>query len=221
MSESVKRRPYRSPLREDQARLTRRRVTDAARELFLTLGYARTTIARVATEADVAPDTVYHLFGSKRELLKHVLDVTVAGDDEDVALLERADPQAMRAEADQGRQVEMFATGMSAQLERVRPLDDMLRSAAAVDADIAALRDDVQLRQRRQAMTTVAGWIAARGPLRAGMSVDDAGATIWTLTSAEVHHMLRVGWGWSADQYRAWLADTLRLTLLEPARRRR
>src|SRR5678815_2284868 len=185
MSESVKRRPYRSPLREDQARLTRRRVTDAARELFLTLGYARTTIARVAAEADVAADTVYHLFRSKRDLLKHVLDVTAAGDDEDVALLERADPQAMRAETDQGRQVAMFATGISAQLERVRPLDDMLRSAAAVDADIAALRDDVQLRQRRQAMTTIAGWIGARGPLRAGMSIDDAGATIWTLTSPE------------------------------------
>src|SRR6185437_190677 len=107
------------------------------------------------------------------------------------------------------------------QLERIRPLDDMLRSAAAVDADIAALRDDLQLRQRRLAMTTVAGWIAARGPLRGGTTVDDAGATIWTLTSAEVHHMLRVGWGWSADHYRGWLADTLRVTLLEPARRRR
>jgi AcrR family transcriptional regulator len=221
MSDPVKRRPYRSPLREDQARLTRRRVTEAARELFLTLGYARTTIARVAAAAGVAADTVYHLFGSKRDLLKHVLDVTIGGDDEDVALLERDDPQAMRGEADQGRQIEMFAIGMSAQLERVRPLDDMLRSAAAVDADIAALRDDLQLRQRRQAMTTVAGWIAARGPLRAGTSVDDAAATIWTLTSPEVHHMLRVGWGWSADQYRVWLADTLRLTLLEPARRRR
>ena len=45
-------------------------------------------------------------------------------------------------------------------------------------------------------MTTVAGWLAAQGPLRDGMSAESAAAVLWTLTSPEVHLMLRGTWGW-------------------------
>lgn len=65
-------------------------------------------------------------------------------------------------------------------------------------------------------MTTVAGWIAARGPLRDDMTVERAGAVIWTLTSPEVHRMLREVWGWSAPEYAGWLADSLAHALLPP-----
>lgn len=216
MPKAVK-RPYNSPLRAEQARQTRRRAIDAARRLFLANGYPRTTIAAVAAEAGIAADTVLHLFGSKRGLLKEVMDVVIGGDDEDVALLERPEPQAVRLETDQRKQIAGFAAGITGQLERVRPMDDILRGAAAVDADVAALRDDLQLRQRRNAMATVAGWIAARGPLRDGLDVDGAAAIVWTLTSPEVHYMLRVQWDWSADTYREWLRTTLESSLL-PAR---
>jgi hypothetical protein len=120
----------------------------------------------------------------------------------------------VRAETDQHRQLAMLAAGMTSQLERVRPLDDILRSAAAVDTDAADLRADLQLRQRRTAMTLVAGWIAANGPLRAGRPVEEAAALLWTLTSPEVHRMFRVDWEWSPQTYQDWLEDTLRRTLL-------
>lgn len=216
MDEQVKRRRYRSPKREEQARQTRRRIVRAARDLFLEQGYPATTVADVAARAGVSADTVFHVFGSKGALLTRVLDEVIGGDDEDVRVLDREDPQRMRAETDQRRQVAMLARGMSDQLERVRPMDDILVSAAAVDADARALRDDLQLRQRREGMTTVAGWIAARGPLRVGVDVDRAAAVIWTLTSPEVHRMLRDVWGWSPEQYAEWLTDTLQNALLPP-----
>lgn len=214
MPEPVKRRTYTSALRQERAAATRRRVIAAAVRRFLAGGYAGTTIAAVADEAAVAPDTVFHLFGSKRGLLQAAMDTVIGGDDEDVALLDRTDPQAMRAEPDQRRQIAMFAHGMRVQLERVRPVDDMLRSAAATDPDIAGLRADLQLRQRRQAMSAVASWIAARGPLRDHLPVDQAAAVLWTLTSPEVHHMLRVDCGWPPDRYEDWLRTTLERTLL-------
>lgn len=189
-------------------------MIDAAVRLFLSRGYAGTTMAVVAAEAKVSPDTVFHLFGSKRALLQSAVDVVVGGDDEDVALLERAGPQALRAETDQGRQIAMFAAGISVQLERIAPVDDMLRSAAAVDADVAALRHDVQHRQRRQAMTAVVGWIASNGPLRDDMPVEQAAAVVWTLTSPEVHRMLRVDWDWPAERYARWLDETLTSSLI-------
>ncbi len=58
--------PARHPtLREERAQVTRRRIADAARRLFFRDGYAATTIARIATEADVAVQTVYAVYGSK------------------------------------------------------------------------------------------------------------------------------------------------------------
>jgi AcrR family transcriptional regulator len=215
MGEQAK-RAYRSPLREEQARRTRQAVVAAARDLFLADGYAATTMQAVAARAGVATDTVYHVFKTKRGLLKSVLDVTIGGDDRDVALLDREGPQAMRREPDQRRQIAMLAHAMTEQLERVRPLDDVLRQAAAIDPEVAALRDDLQLRQRRAAMTEVVGWVAAHGPLRAELSGEDAVAITWTLTSPEVHHMLRVAWRWPPERYRSWLEEALVHALLPP-----
>jgi AcrR family transcriptional regulator len=189
-------------------------VIDSAARLFLDQGYPATTIAAVARGAGVAPDTVYSTFGSKLALLKAVLDTSIGGDDSDVALLDRPGPQRVKSETDQRRQVAMFAAGITAQLERVRPLDDVLRSAAAVDADAAQLRADLQLRQRRAAMRTVAGWLAANGPMRNDVSTAETAATLWTLTSPEVHQMLREHWRWSRAHYERWLARTLSDTLL-------
>ena len=213
-------RAYRSPLRAAQARETRRRVIDSARALFVEKGYAATTIAAVARQAGVSADTVYSGFGTKIALLRDVLAAVVGGDDEDVAFLDREAPQAMRAETDQRRQLAMFARGMTEQLERIRPLDDVLRGAAAVDESAAELRADTQRRQRLPAMKTVARWVADRGALRTGLTVDDAGSIVWTLTSPEVHQMLRDDCGWSPERYEEWLRDTLVDSLLPPRPRR-
>src|SRR6478735_11624183 len=97
-------RSYRSPLRDAQARETRQRVVASARELFVAQGYASTTVAAIAMHASVSTDLVYKAFGSKSGVLKSVLDTTVGGDDEGVAVLDRPGPQAMRAETDQPRQ---------------------------------------------------------------------------------------------------------------------
>ncbi len=207
-------RVYHSPLRDGQARETRRRVLASASELFLEQGYPSTTIAAVARRAGVSADTVYSTFGSKGVLLKEVLDVVIGGDDQQVSVLDRSGPQAMREEPDQRKQVAMFASGMTQQLERVRPVDDILRSAAAVDAVAADLRADLQLRQRRESMRTVVAWVAAHGGLRLGLDDEDAAAIVWTLTSPETHFMLRVTWGWSPEKYEEWLRDTLTLSLL-------
>ncbi len=202
-------RSYRSPLRAERTLATRRRVVEAAVRHFLEAGYAGTPLTVVAATAGVSVDTVYKTFGSKIGLLKAVLDVTIGGDDTPVELLDRPGPQALREETDQHEQIRLLAAGVSEQLERIRPLDDILRSASAVDPQAAALRDDIQVRQRRHAMRTIVGWIAARGPLRDGLSVDDAAHVVWTLTSPEVHLLMRDTGDWSRRAYRDWLERAL------------
>jgi AcrR family transcriptional regulator len=207
-------RGYRSPLRAEQARQTRRRIVEAAQRLFLAQGYPATSVEAIAAAAKVSPDTVYSVFGTKRNLLKQVMDTVVGGDDADVQVLDRPEPQALRQEPDQRVQVAMFAAGIAPRIEAARPFDDVLRSAAEVDTEVSALREDIQLRQRRAAMRTVAEWLAQNGPFRDGIDVSEAASIIWTLTSPEVHGLLRDGCGWSQERFARWLGDTLVRTLL-------
>jgi AcrR family transcriptional regulator len=214
---AVKPRTYRSDLRAAQARETRARVVTAARELFAEQGYATTTIAAIARRAEVSPDTIYAVFGTKTALLKAVVDTGVGGDDEPVAVLDRAGPQAMQAEPNQRRQLQMFAIGVGQQLDRMRPINDILSGAAASDHTAAELRTDVEEHQRRAAMRTLIGWIEARGPLRPDVSSEEGAAILWTLASPDVHRMLRTVCAWSPERYAKWLADTLISSLLPDA----
>ena len=213
MGEVKPKKRYQSTLRSEQARQTRLRILDAAEQLFLERGYGVATVEGIATTAGVATDTVYATFGNKRGILHALMDVRVGGDDRDVGVLDREGPQAVRAEQDQKRQLERFAHDIASIIERARPVDDIMRSAAAVDVEVAALRTGLQ-EQRHANMRSFVGWVAANGPLRAGLDEEPAAAIVWTLTSPEVHRLLRVERGWTADRYVAWLVDTLKESLL-------
>ena len=84
-----KTRTYSSTLRADQARQTRRRIVDAAAELFAEYGYAGTTIDAVATAAGVSRKTVFDSVGGKAQLMKLAYDFAIVGDDEPVPLADR------------------------------------------------------------------------------------------------------------------------------------
>ena len=87
--------PYRSALREEQARATRRRIVDAGRELFLQRGYGPTTIDAIAERAEVSRKTVFTSVGGKAVVLKLAFDWALAGDDEPVALADRPEVRRM------------------------------------------------------------------------------------------------------------------------------
>ncbi|MGH9133320.1 MAG: TetR/AcrR family transcriptional regulator, partial [Ilumatobacteraceae bacterium] len=73
------RRPYRSTRRKQQAARTRSDVLAAAVRLFAEHGWSGSTLAAIAREADVAVETVYGAFGSKKGLLRAAMDVAVVG----------------------------------------------------------------------------------------------------------------------------------------------
>ncbi len=206
-------RSYDSKLRKEQARQTRARILDAAQNLFAERGYAATTVEAIAVAAGVATDTVYASFRNKPGVLHSLLDLRVGGDEEPVGVIEREGPQAVRREPSQKRQIAAFSVGVAAILERSRPVDDVMRGAAAVDPDIAALRARMQ-EARYANLRQFAGWLAANGRLRGGLTPDDAAAMVWAVASPEMHGLLRVGRRWSAERYREWLATTLTRTLL-------
>jgi AcrR family transcriptional regulator len=198
MSSVKPRRAYTSALRQEQARQTRLRILEAAERCFGSRGYAGATMEIVAAEARVAVDTVFAAFGNKRGVLQALMDLRAGGDQQPVDMLSRPGPQAVRRETDQLAQIALFAADIAANIERTRP---------------AELRGRFQ-EQRYRNQQAVAGWVAANGPLREGITLDDAAAIIWTLTSPEVHRLLRTERRWPPERFTKWLADTLSLTLL-------
>jgi AcrR family transcriptional regulator len=211
MPKPVKKRAYSSALRQEQAAQTRARILEAAGDLFVSNGYARTTVRDIAEGANVADDTVYAVFGTKARVLTALIDRRLAPAEGVHSVLERPEAQAVRDESDQRRQVHLFARDMATVSARVRPVYEILRTAAAVEPQLGAIHaemDGHRLRNMREA----ARWIAARGALR--VDVERAGEIIWALASPDVARMLCDGRNWTLDQYAEWLEDALVRILL-------
>lgn len=215
MTKPVKPRTYNSPVRREQAARTRQRILDAASDLFVRQGYGTTSIRQLADAAQVAPDTVYATFGSKARLLTALLDIRLAPGGQ-TSILDRPEAQAILAERDPRQLLRLFARDYAAMSERVRPISEVLRTAKAVEPEMAAVREEME-GHRFNYMRTIVQCLASRAELR--VPVDRAAQIIWALASPDVGRMLCDVQGWTADEYAGWLADTLAATLLAPGDR--
>jgi AcrR family transcriptional regulator len=196
--------------KRDQARtrFARAAVVDAARTLFLERGYGATTVEAISELSDVPPATVYRLFSSKHGILKALLDVSIAGDDEDVAVAERPAVRSLLTEGNARQQLEGFVAFTVQINARIEPLYRILVSAAGTDRDAAALLDELT-RQRQQGQRVIARSLAKAGALETGVRERDAADVIHALMSPELYRLLVVDRGWKPDRYERWLASTL------------
>jgi AcrR family transcriptional regulator len=200
-----------------RTRLARAAVIDAARALFLERGYGATTIEAISDLSDVPAATVYRLFSSKRGILKALLDVSIAGDDEAVPIADRVPVRSLLADADPSNVVAGFV-GMVAQVNsRTAAIYRILVSAAASDPDAAALLDELT-RQRQDGQARIARSLARAGALRPKLRERDAADIVHALLSPELYGLLVVDRGWPPARYETWLTETLVDQLLAPTR---
>ena len=210
MSKPVKTRSYNSAVRREQAARTRQRILDAAADLFARQGYGATSVRQIAEAARVAPDTVYATFGSKARLLTALVDIRLVPGGQ-AAVLDRPEMQALRHERDPRRLLRLFARDYAAMSERVRPVSEVLRTAKAVEPEMAAVREEME-GHRFEYMRTIVRWLAERARLR--VAEGRAAQIVWALASPDVARMLCDVQGWTTGEYAAWLEETLAATLL-------
>jgi len=176
VGEPVKGKTEAGRRREEQARLRRQRVVDAALRLFLERGYVATTIEAIAREAAVAPATVYQAFGSKQAILARILDATIAGDTGPAALLERGWVRQASQDPDPRQRLALVIQHTSGVAARTAPIKEVMRDAAAADPAVRQLlREDDQRRQVTQ--RTLIDLVIGSDSLRAGCDRDHAAAT--------------------------------------------
>jgi len=206
--QTATKRKYDSSRRQMLAQETRRQIAESARQLFIERGYDGSTIDAIAQAAGVASETVYVIFGSKRSILKHLMDISIGGDDLPVRLMDRPEPQAVLNETDPGRQIMMFSHGITEILVRVAPLFEVLRSTAKTDDEIARLLQHM-LKERLDNMTMFTQHVAKNNGLRQGLDIATATDLVWTITSPEVFLLLTRDRKYSVEQYTVWLQSTL------------
>jgi AcrR family transcriptional regulator len=207
------RRSYSSPLRADQAEQTRHRILAAAFSLFAKGGYAGTTIAAVAEDAGVSPETIYQGFGGKRGLLEGAIEMAIDGAEDGAASQERW-RAAVAGQSGARERLDMIVDYSCSILARTRPLHSVIRGAADKEPFAADLGRRL-LRERLSAQTErIATYLA--GDLRPGLSVEEAGQRYCVLASPELYHLLTVELDWTADEHRRWVTTLLEKDLLAP-----
>ncbi len=212
MADDVK-RDYRSALRSEQARATRRAIVAAASQLFVENGYGATTIDAIARTAGVSRKTVFTAVGAKVDLLKIAMDWAVAGDELPVPLadrdtlrelLEQSDPTALltgwgRLQADIGA--------------RVGALSQALEVAAGTEDEARVLMARVH-EQRLDGARTIVKRLRTLGVLTADLTGQEAVDLAWLATDAVLFDRLVRVRGWSTSRFGQWLGENLCRQLL-------
>lgn len=203
---------------EATRRATRRRLLTAATQEFADRGYVAATVARIADRADVSLQTLYSAWGSKRALLRAVMEAAVAGGQEPDTQLQAGRPPTPFIDLD-----ETTATDPRAFIGRLTHEFRMLaersaiawqsyRDAAAVDPDVAA--DWQQLMEIRRAnIATIVDRMPAAN-LRPGLTKAAAADTVWVIASPDSHDSLVRRAGYSYDAYEDWAFSTICAALL-------
>jgi AcrR family transcriptional regulator len=212
MSENVKaRRRYDSSARRRQAEQNRRAILAAARDHFLEHGYAATTVPAIAAAAGVSAETVYKAYGPKHALVRALWERGLEG--------RGPVPAPKRSDALSGSEPDPVALlrgwGQLAKevSPEVAPIVLLIRDAAAHDAEMAALLDEVD-QQRRDRMRHNAERLDSHGRLQPRVGVNRATDVLWTYTSHELYELLVVKSRWGVDEYGDFISDSLIAALL-------
>jgi AcrR family transcriptional regulator len=206
-------RRYDSRRRQQQALRSRLGVLESARHLFLTRGYAATTIASIAETADVSVETIYKAFGGKPGLVRAIWEQGLAGAGPVPA--ERRSDDMRALETDARKVIQNWGTLTTEVAPRVAPILLLIRTAAATDPEMEDLRQKV-VQAHLDRMEVNARHLFERGDLRHGVSLAEARDIMWVYSSPELYELLVLRQHWPLERYGQFVAEGLVAALLPP-----
>jgi AcrR family transcriptional regulator len=207
------RRRYDSSGRRERARQARDQIAGIAEDMFLSRGYAATTVAAIAAQARVSVETIYKSFGGKPGLVRAIVDKGLAGAGP-VPAEQRSD-QIRDTEPDPRQILTAWGAFITEIAPRTAPILLLARDAAASDPELAVLLAEVSA-ARLERMTVNARALSEAGHLRPGITVAQAADILWTYSSPELYELLVLGRGWSPEHYGRFTAQAMIAALLPP-----
>jgi AcrR family transcriptional regulator len=205
-------RPYRSTLREENARQTRRRILEAAAAVFSARGYASASLSEIATTAGVSVESV-KVHGPKRALLLAAFELTFGGEAGESSLAQRPEVAAIAALDDPEQLLAELVPFIAAANARTSGLWATFTAAARDDETVGAVLAEL-LARRHADYAAMVGLLGERG-IASIARLDDQGraelaAALSFVMSPEGHQQLVRESGWADNRYAAWLLTTVR-----------
>ena len=206
-------RRYDGSGRQRDATERQARIIDAAHARFVGDGYGATSIDQIARDAGTSAQTVYAAFGNKAGILRRVLDVAIAGDHDDVAVIDRPEPQAVFTAPDVAARLQL-AVDVAVDIHtRSAHLIALTQSLAGGDPAVRELADDLE----RQVRTDTERFLgAAGGHLRGDLPMSHLVDITLLITGPSSWHRLVNEDGWTPDEWRAWALEAMRHLVLAP-----
>ena len=199
--------------RQEYAQATRQAIVDTARRLFAERGYFATRVEDIATEARVAPATVYAVTGGKQGLLIEL--ITTWTSDPIVA----ATISHIRASRDPTGVLREVAAASRQIREQFADIMRVMLTTAPHDAAVAAQMEKATS-VYRAAFVPVAEQLDKLGALRRGIDVAQAVDVLWFYFGYGSYFTLHDENGWSYERAEGWLADQACRELLSGGQRR-
>lgn len=201
-------RAYVSTTRQAKAQETRARIVETAATMLLRDGLAAMTVADLAREAGVSPQTVYNSVGGKAEVVKAAYDVRLAGDRDPTPMSDRPAYRAVTDAPDPGAFSRAYAAWSADIYDRVGPLLGALLFHGSGGDPL--LEEFIATIYRERHIGTMNGVrpLAARG-LVAEDDLERVVDDVWALTSPENWYRLVQDRGWTRAAYEEWLARHL------------
>ncbi|MFC8501775.1 TetR/AcrR family transcriptional regulator [Pedococcus sp. NPDC057267] len=206
-------RPYRSAVREEGARRTRRAIVAAAASLFTERGYGGASLADVAAAAGVSRPTVTATFGSKPALLREVLDQALAGDDEPVPVADRPWFRPVWQAQTHADLLTAYAHVCTLIGARASLLFEVVRRAADGNAEVAELWERTR-RNRRAGATMVVDQLQRLPPSPEWLGHEAAVDALWIFNDPSHYDALVTQCGWKESDFTRWLALRMQDALL-------
>lgn len=207
-----RRRRYDSSARRQRAAEARRRILEAAADLFSDQGYGATTLQQIAQRAGVTAKLVI-ANGPKAALLLAAFELRVAGAEGGGPQKARRSAEEILAEPDPSTLVQSLADFAMEGQQRGIGLWRALTAAAAEDP-MAREAYQEAARGRAEVMGLGIALLADRGLLRPG-DRDRQTATLALLLGFDPYQLMVLDWGWTPEQLRQWLVDIIAATLVD------
>ena len=209
MTAHVKSRRYDSSGRRAAARARQQRIVEVAGRLMERDGYDATTVAAIAAESGVSAETIYKSFGGKPGLVRALFETALEG----------AGPIPAETRSDALRDTDpvTLVSGWAQLAKEVAPRGTavmvLVRAAASSDPRLAELYDEMDARRLRR-MQDNARALDAIGGVREGITVQEAGDVLFTVSSPEMYELLVSRCGWSIERYSRYVRETITHALL-------
>ncbi len=211
MELNVKRRPYDASRRRERAQRSRDEILEVARTRFLADGYAATTVARIAGDANVSVETIYKAFGSKAGLVRAIWERALEGVGPVPA--ERRSDEMRSREVDARTIFERWSVFVTEIAPLGAPIMLLAREAAASDPELAELVQRAE-EARVARMEHNASDLLERGLLRPGITLDEARDVLLTYSSIELYGLLVVRYGWPIERFGRFIVSGMVAWLL-------